>query len=69
MRALEFRAPYYPILAQNVIFSDEKFRKKTCKLLKLELKFKRAHPMRAKIEGMKSYKNWDAICTMKRDHS
>ena len=69
MRALEFRARYFPILAQNVIFSDEKFRKKTCKLIKLELKFKRAHPTRAKIKAMKSYKNLDAICTMKRDHS
>ena len=43
--------------------------KQTCKLIKLELKFKRAHPTRAKIKAMKSYKNLDAICTMKRDHS
>ena len=69
MRALEFRARYFPILAQNVIFSGEKFREKSCKLIKLQLKFKRAHPTRAKIKAMKSYKNLDAICTMKRDHS
>jgi len=69
VRALEFRARYFPILAQNVIFSGEKFRKKSCKLIKLQLKFKRAHPTRAKIKAMKSYKNLDAICTMKRDHS
>ena len=31
--------------------------------------FKRAHPERAKIKAMKSYKNEDAICTIKRDHS
>ena len=69
MRALEFRARYFPILAQNVIFSGEKFRKKSCKLIKLQLKFKRAHPARAKTKAMKSYKNSDGICTMKRDHS
>ena len=69
VRALEFRARFFPILAQNVIFSVEKFRKKSCKLIKLQLKFKRAHPTRAKIKAMKSYKNLDAICTMKRDHS
>ena len=31
--------------------------------------FKRAHPKRAKIKAMKSYKNEDAICTIKRDHN
>jgi len=69
VRALEFRARYFPILAQNVMFSGGKFREKTCKLIKLQLKFKRAHPTRAKMKAMKSYKNLDAICTMKRDHS
>ena len=69
VRALEFRARYFPILAQNVIFSGEKFREKSCKLIKLHLKIKRAHSTRAKIKAMKSYKNLDAICTMKRDHS
>ena len=68
VRALEFRARYFPILAQNVIFSGEKFRKKSCKLIKLQLKFKRAPPTRAKIKAMKNYKNLDAICTMNRDH-
>ena len=37
--------------------------------LKLQLKFKRAHPTSAKIKAMKSYKNLDAICILKRDHS
>ena len=69
VRALEVRARYFPILTEKFIFSGEKFRKKSCKLIKLQLKFKRAHPTRAKIKAMKSYKNLDAICTMKRDHS
>ena len=68
MRALEFRARYFPILAQNVIF-PVKNSGKSCKLIKLELKFKRAHPTRAEIKAMKSYKTLDAICTMKSDHS
>ena len=69
VRALEVRARYFPILTEKFIFSGEKFRKKSCKLIKLQLKFKRAHPTRAKIKAMKSYKNLDAICTMKHDHS
>ena len=69
VRALEVRARYFPILTEKFIFSGEKFRKKSCKLIKLQLKFKRAHPTRAKIKAMKSYKNLNAICTMKRDHS
>ena len=63
-RALEFRARYFPILAQNVIFSGEKFREKSCKLIKLHLKIKRAHSTRAKIKAMKSYKILDAFCTL-----
>ena len=30
---------------------------------------KRVHPMRAKIEALKSYKSECAICTIKRDPS